>query len=267
MKQSISILGCGWLGEALAKYLLKQGFQIKASSTSESKLQKLRLIGLKPFLINIESFSANIKDFLNSDILIVAVTSKSITGFKELIHQIENASIRKIIFISSTSVYNNSNEILTENLELNTSLLAEIEQLFVNHPGFLTTVIRFGGLFGYNRKPGNFFSPSVKIKNPNAYVNMIHQDDCILIIVNIIKKEIWNETFNACADSHPCRRDFYTKAALDIGLDIPKFEESENFENKIISNQKLKNFLSFEFKYPDLMDIKENENDVYIPIT
>jgi nucleoside-diphosphate-sugar epimerase len=110
---------------------------------------------------------------------------------------------------------------------------------------------------GYDRKPGNFFPVGKKIPNPDGYVNMIHRDDCIGIITKIIKKEIWDETFNACADTHPTRREFYTSAAIELGKDTPKFEESNLSEYKIVSNQKLKTILDYQFKYPNILNIIE----------
>ena len=260
-KQYISILGCGWLGMPLTQDLIKQGYQIKASTTSESKLQKMEAAGITPFLINIDTISEEIQEFLSSEILIIAITSKNIEGFKNLIHQIEKSNVKKLIFISSTSVYDNAKEMITEVSAVNASVLSEIEKLFLSNSHFLTTIVRFGGLFGYNRKPALFFSKGKKIGNPDANVNMIHRDDSIRIIKEIINKNIWNETLNACTDSHPTRREFYSKAALEIGLDIPSFEEAAAVEYKVISNQKLKSLLTFEFKYPDLLNIKEEVSD------
>ena len=57
------------------------------------------------------------------------------------------------------------------------SPLLEIENLFLNNFHFKTTIIRFAGLFGYNRKPGNFFKDGKIIPDPKGFVNMIHQDD------------------------------------------------------------------------------------------
>jgi len=260
-KQKISMLGCGWLGMPLSQDLIKQGYQIKASTTTETKLQKMEAAGIMPFLINIDTISADIQEFLSSEVLIIAITSKNIEGFKKLILQIDKSSIKKIIFISSTSVYDNSKEIITESSNTNTSVLSEIEQLFIGNPNFLTTVVRFGGLIGYNRKPGNFFSTIKKISNPEGVVNMIHRDDSIRIIEQIIHKDVWGEVLNACADTHPDRRAFYTQARLEIGLGIPEFEESVVSEQKTVSNLKLKKILNFEFKYPNLMDLPKEAFD------
>ena len=257
MKKEISIFGCGWLGEPLAIKLIESGYKVKGSTTTPNKLDHLVSLGIKAFLIDLDVLDDSIGDFLDTDILIIATPSKNIDGFRKLIFQIEKSRIQKIIFISSTSVYKNSNGIVTEVSSVKDIPLVEIEKLFKTNRHFQTNIIRFAGLMGYDRKPGNFFPVGKKIPNPDGYVNMIHRDDCIGIITTIIKKGLWGETFNACADTHPTRREFYTNAAIELGKDRPEFEESNLSEYKIVSNKKLKTILDYQFKYPDILNIIE----------
>ena len=49
----ISILGCGWLGLPLAKALLKNGFAVNGSTTSNDKLLVLQNLGTQAFQINL----------------------------------------------------------------------------------------------------------------------------------------------------------------------------------------------------------------------
>lgn len=259
MKEQISILGCGWLGKPLAISLMKQGFAVKGSTTSEAKLNEFQEIGITPFLISLDYLTHNIATFLDSEILIVALPSKDIEGFKNVICHIEKSAIKKVIFISSTSVYGNSEELVTEESETLPSALTTIEMLFKNSNHFKTTLIRFAGLFGYNRKPGNFFKDGRKIPNSEGFVNMIHQDDCIQLIEKVIEKNAWNQIFNGCADTHPSRRYFYTKCTLDIGLKLPEFEDVGQAQKKIISNKKSKEILDLNYQYGDLLKLNYGE--------
>ena len=252
-------MGCGWLGKPLAISLMQQGFSVKGSTTSEAKLSEFQEIGITPFLIRIDAITHNIATFLDSDILIVALPSKDIEGFKNVICHIEKSAIKKVIFISSTSVYENSEEVVTEASETLPSALTTIEMLFKNSTHFETTIIRFSGLFGYNRKPGNFFKDGRKIPNPEGFVNMIHQDDCIQLIEKVIEKNTWNQIFNGCADTHPTRKEFYIKCTLDIGLKLPEFEEVEQSNQKVISNKKSKEILGLNYQYGDLLKLNYSE--------
>jgi nucleoside-diphosphate-sugar epimerase len=247
--KAVSILGCGWLGLPLAKHFIEKGFEIKGSTTSVDKISRLESLGILPFLVDINTIESSDKAFLSSEILIVAITSKNIDSFKKLVSEIETSTIKKVIFISSTSVYPNSDVEITEAHKTLETPLVSIERLLLSNTNFNTTIVRFGGLIGEYRNPGNFFKNGRIIKNPEGVVNMIHQEDCIEIIDRIIEKGIETEIFNACTDAHPTRRDFYTKAKLTVGFEVPDFEENQPIQTKIISSKKLKKELNFEFKY------------------
>lgn len=255
MKQKISILGCGWLGLPLAKELCSAGFEINGSTTSISKIENIRNSGIKPFLVNLNELSREIDTFLNTDVLIVNIPSKNIKGFQDLIVCIEKSTIQKVLFVSSTSVYPFTNNVVTEETQLKDSPLVQIEQLFKSNGNFESTILRFGGLFGEDRHPGNFIKKDRLIENPEGFVNLIHRNDCIKIVKQIISKNIWNETFNACSDVHPKRREFYNRQTQLLSKPSPVFNESKKSQYKIISSDKLKSKLDYTFEYADLMNI------------
>jgi nucleoside-diphosphate-sugar epimerase len=252
--KNISILGCGWLGKSLAISLLEKGFTVKGSTTSEGTLDILKLHAIEPYIVDINSFE-EFDTFLNTDILIIAITSKDIDGFENLISQIENSSIQKVIFISSTSVYGRLNKVMTEEDAVLNIPLSEIEGLFRNNSLFETTILRFAGLYGGKRHPSNWFKNGRKIPQPNGFVNMIHKEDCIEIIHSIIDQNCWNETFNACSNHHPSRREFYTLAKLGANFEAPVFEDNEVYQWKIISSKKVQEFLDYTFIHDDLLAI------------
>ena len=234
------------------------GHYVKASTTSESRLPEISSIKCEPFIIDIEGVPDNLQTFLQAKVLIVNIPSKNIDAFRNLVKEIDKSEIEKVLFVSSTSVYEDNNKIISESdgEESTTSPLLTIEKLFRNCKKIKTTIIRFGGLIGYSRNPGRFFSKGRLISNPDANVNLIHRDDCIGIITQIIEQEVWGEVFNCCADTHPTKRDFYSQAAKAIGGLTPKFASSGTTSFKIISNHKVKHFLNYTFLRPDLMKIK-----------
>jgi nucleoside-diphosphate-sugar epimerase len=261
-------LGCGWLGLPLAKDLVSKGHVIKGSTTSESKISNLQSNGIEPFLIDLGSIqsTAEISKFLASEHLIIAIPPrvKHHNNFKEqiesLISFIESSTIKKVIFISSTSVYPNTNSLVMEEVmeiaESNSGrVLQEVEKLLQSNKFFQTTILRMAGLYGYDRQPGRFLAGKKEVSNANGKVNLIHQDDCIQIIFNIIEKELWNEVYNCCSDEHPTRQEFYTKAALTLGMEPPEFLSEEKSKFKIISNEKIKSTLNYKFIHPDPMTL------------
>jgi nucleoside-diphosphate-sugar epimerase len=271
----ISILGCGWLGLPLAKALLENGFSVKGSTTSVEKLFVLENSGIQPYLIALseDKTSGNLDGFLeNSKILIIDVPPKLrgsekenfVSKIKNLIPFVEKSTIENVLFISSTSVYGDSSPALlvTEETKLNPDTesgkqLVQTEQLLQSNPNFKTTIVRFGGLIGEDRHPIKFLAGRKNIENPNAPINLIHQEDCIGIILEILRqaqndKLEWNETFNAVAHLHPSRKEYYTQKALEFNLALPEFNlESPTF-GKTISSDKVETVLGYTFKKPNL---------------
>ncbi len=129
--------------------------------------------------------------------------------------------------------------------------LVKVEQLLLAKSDIEFTILRFGGLIGEDRNPVKYMAGK-HIEKGSTPVNLIHRDDCIGIIERIIQKEAWGEIFNAVADEHPTKSDFYTAAAKAKGLLEPTFG-NETDGHKIISNKKIKNALGYEFIYPGPM--------------
>lgn len=259
MKQvkTISILGSGWLGLPLAQQFSQQGYSVKLSTTTESRVASLATSTIEPFILNIESLSKNTYDFLSSDYLIVNIPSKNIDAFSSLLREIEKSKIQKILFVSSTSVYIDNNKTITEEdcSALKKSPLVEIENLFRHSKECKTTIVRFGGLIGYSRNPGRFFKHGRTVQNSDSTINLIHRDDCIGIISTILAGEVWGEVFNCCADTHPTKKEFYTQATQKMGEAPPNFSDSKTNTFKIISNKKVKEVLKYNFIHPDLIKI------------
>ena len=270
MKQ-ISILGCGWLGMPLAKSLFGKGFSVKGSTTSLEKISALESNGIQPFQIELSEteVKGEIDSFLkNSEILIIDIPPKlrSISSenfvkkIQNLIPVIEKAKIEKVIFISSTSVYSDASspEVsgairVTESTKPNPETesgkqLLATEILLQSNQNFKTTVVRFGGLIGEDRHPIHFLAGRKNIENPEAPINLIHQEDCIGIIEAIVKQECWNETFNAVAPFHPSRTAYYTQKALEQNLPLPEFDQTKISIGKTILSDKLGITLDYKFK-------------------
>ncbi len=242
----------------LAKRFVDQGFIVKASTRSKDRFSDLEAVGAEPFIVDIDQGFDRLQNFLQTKVLVINITSKNIQGFSELLKLIETSIIDKLIFVSSTSVYDNVNKVISESdgLEVKTKPLSIIEDLLRSSEQFETTIVRFSGLVGGKRDPGNFFRHGRPVKLPNAPVNLIHLDDCLNILQQIIEKNIWGEVFNCCADTHPTKKVFYTQAAQRAGVPLPDFSCKDDDSYKIISNQKVKKSLGYEFIHPDLMLIE-----------
>jgi nucleoside-diphosphate-sugar epimerase len=253
--RTISVLGSGWLGLPLIESLVNSGYSVKGSTTSVARRGLIKELNAEPFVIDIENSLGNINSFLQSEVVIINIPSKNELAFNSLLSAIKQSPVKKVVFVSSISVYRSNNEIVTESSgdEIACHPLIKIETLFRESPDIKTTIIRFGGLVGPNRHPGRFFTSGKIVKDPDAVVNLIHRDDCLGIIRSIIEKECWGELFNGCSNSHPTKRVFYTSAAKSIGQNPLKFEESGLNSYKLVCSDRLKLLLNYLFTREDLI--------------
>jgi len=262
--RNISILGCGWLGLPLAVDRITKGDRIKGSTTTQEKLEKLTSQGITPYLIRLgETSQKEYEDFLSeSEIVIINFPPKRIPNILTIYQQQIKAIFpyisknQKILFISSTSVYQNTNGTVTEKLNITPEkesgkACAAVEQLLRQQFGNQVTILRLSGLIGDDRLPGRFLANKKEVQNGEAPINVIHRDDCIGLINAVIEKDIWGEVINGCADKHPIRKEYYTLAAQKIGLTPPSFRTQEKVAYKIISNQKSKTLLEYSYIHPD----------------
>lgn len=269
-KNTISIMGCGWLGLPLAEQLLKAGYTVKGSTTTPAKIPLLQSAGIIPHLLNLQEEQPDTKqlhDFLQSKILVLNIPphlrSDGGESYLQQMHLLRKAlassPVNRVLFISSTSVYLDLNRVVTEEDITFTreqqpeNMLLQAEKLFQEGDGWMTTVLRFGGLVGENRKPGRFLAGKKNVPNGDAPVNLIHLEDCVHIMRRIIEQEVWGQVYHACADQHPLRREFYTQAAKSLGLPPPTFNDMPETHFKLINSQKIKDALSYTFLHPDPM--------------
>jgi nucleoside-diphosphate-sugar epimerase len=251
--KKIAILGSGWLGLPLAKELSKS-FEIKLSTRSKIKLEKLNFKSIKPYLIDIDELK-NVDEFLNVEILIINITSKNIDSFENFSKILENSCIKNIIYISTTSVYKLCNSYVKEEDSQNysNSEFLKIEKALLDSNKNIT-ILRFGGLIGYDRNLVKFFQNKPVI-NSKAPVNMLHRDDAIEIIKYIILKNEFGDIFNCCSSSHPTKKDFYTHCANVSDYNLPQFDE-KLYDYKIVDNRKLKDKTGYKYIYDDLLEVR-----------
>ena len=275
--QDVSVLGCGYLGLPLASYLISKGYRVKGSSTTPSKIAMLQSKKIEPFLLMSHNglkgddldrfFQSQVlflnipfrRDFENSQIYFEQV--------RAIVERAQQSPIQFIIFASSTAIYPDNGGEAREDAaflpqDARSHVLWEVEQYLLNQKKIAATIIRFAGLYGGERRIGKFLSGKKRLTDPEAPVNLIHLDDCLRIVELVIHKNIQHEILNACSDAHPTRRALYTKAARQLNLPPPEFSDQSSGVNKIVSNQKLKTLLHYQFIYPDPLKTLES-NDAH----
>lgn len=249
----------------LGKRLRKENHEVKGSVTSMEKLAEVRSVGIVPYSIKLfeKGIQGDIRSFLSgTNLLIIDIPPglrknpdiNFVKKVKKLIPYIEKSYVQKVIFISSTSVYKDTEDfpVYDENATLDNYnnipvQLRNAELLFLNNDSFNASILRFGGLIGDDRHPINHLSGKSEMKNPEAPVNLVHQEDCIAAIFKLMEKPKDNSVWNLVYPEHPSKEEYYSKIAKQRNLEIPQFDHSKASKGKKISSEKLIKELKFEF--------------------
>lgn len=266
MNKQISILGTGWLGFPLANALVENNYIIKGSTTSENKLESLSKHTIIPYQVALteEGPKGDISSFLSeSETVIINIPPglrrnpeiNFVAKIQNLIPYLEKSTIKNVLFVSSTSVFSDlegfpsiSEETMPNATSNAGKQLIEVEQILQDCTSFNTTILRFAGLFGPKRHPATMLSKRSNIKNPLAPVNLIHRDDCIGIIKEIIETQSWGEVFNASYPNHPEKFDYYSYVCKQMGLPTPDYDFETPSKGKVIKSIQIKEALNYRFK-------------------
>lgn len=277
--ESVSLLGCGWLGVALAHALQERGgILVRGSTTHSSRVGLLASLGIEPFLLRIDPAAAgdeftssdNEHRFFSSDVLLIDVPPEAALGddyhpavVSAILARVQ-PGVRAVVYVSSTSVYGAHQGAVDETTECRPdegsgSILLRAEKLVSDWGlarGVGVTIVRPGGLIGPGRHPGLFLAGRRGALNPSSPVNMIHQLDLASMMAALIVGGLRDgvEIYNAVSNEHPTRLEFYTRAATAIGVEPPVFASNSfvNSPNKIVSSEKIRRVTGVLSRYDNL---------------
>lgn len=264
----ISIIGLGWIGLPLAQLLQKKGHAIVGSTTTAEKQETLTALGIRAIRFSLAPFpqGKGFQELFTSEVLVITIPPRSRTSdgafyleqLKFLRSMLDQSSIQKIIFVSSTGVYPDQNrpEPYTEDEHITPNTTGNITQLKgeMAFKGLENlTIVRFGGLLGDDRIPGRYVVGRENV-NGHTRVNFIYRIDAARMLAWIIENELWNETYNGVAPIHSLRKDVYERNALDLGIEAPKsYLSAPEGHDRLISGEKILNS-GFGFDYPNPLD-------------
>lgn len=244
MKASVAIIGLGYLGHPLGEDLHRLGYLVLGTTRTEAKLQSLRASGIKTEVLS--QGQAPSTEILKSDAIVLNIPPFG--GQLEWFQSWPWDPTRKIIFVSSTSVYAHAEGLVDETSALVDGILSReedwVRKTFPRH-----AILRAGGILGPGRHPGKILSGRKGISKPLHPVNLIHVEDLMEVIKSfIISTEIG--IYNVVSDERHTRKEFYQDFCRRNHLPLPEFNEDDYSSGKIVSNGKLKSF--YELTWPTI---------------
>jgi nucleoside-diphosphate-sugar epimerase len=264
------ILGCGYLGSAVAAAWLAEGRSVYALTRNRSA--ELAASGLIPIVGDVtqpESLKA-LESLPPIGTLLYAVGLDRRAG--KTMREVYVEGIRNVlalemevdgfVHISSTSVYGQTDGSWVdetspmEPLDDSGQVVLEVEGLVrAELPEAVT--LRFAGIYGPGRwlRKQALLNGDVYTADADKWLNLIHLHDGVQAV--LMAEEVQGETFNI-SDGHPVtRRDFYTEAARLLSAPEAKFATpltSVVEANRRINSTRAREMLGFEPMYPSYRD-------------
>lgn len=261
------IAGCGDIGTCLAERLPSRFTVYGLRRTPPNDIAGIT------WLTGNLSEAETLKNLPTVDYLIYTATPDQrseegykttyLTGLKNCLAALNHTHLRRIFFISSTSVYgqqdgswvNESSP--TEPQNFSGKVLLTAEQWLKSH-NVISTTIRFSGIYG----PGRYrllkkvdSSAATARKEPPYYTNRIHRDDCAGVLKHLIEKCDEGApvaSLYLASDSLPAPEWDVTQwlsQALEVNAPIPSTQMNSPLMNKRCDNSNLLQS-GYTFKYP-----------------
>jgi len=258
----VSILGCGWLGLPLGQKLVEEGHVVVGSTTQQEKFEAITEAGIQPVLLKFQPmpFGVKFNQLFETDCLIINIppNQKAVTPtfyeeqIKYLKYFVQQFNVPKVIFISATSYYPNTNATVDENTPYNfekgsNKAIVQAEKQIRQVTSELI-VLRCAGLMGADRIPGKWFAGK-KTTGANTPTNYIHRDDVIGIISKLLEAQTWGfDTLNLVCPEHPTRKEVH-----ELMADKYDFKKRAWVEPALIPHKKVTSrigeVLHYEFKF------------------
>lgn len=262
MMKQLLILGCGWVGEELARRYQSKGWQIWATTTQEEKYHRLKSDGIFAYIHNFdEEGTLDLPLEARFDAVITSVPASQKNElevlearFSRIFQSLCSIAYDQHYFLSSVGVYPDLDadfdEHYPDEVALNPKLrLAEKKMLSLP----ATSVFRLGGLFGKQRIFAKYFQGKV-VSGGDQPANFVHLDDVLGMLEGSIARYIPSGIYNVVCPEHPRKKEVILKSAEKYMFEYPSsFEPQDSFQKRV-SGKKLTDLLDYTFKYPSPLD-------------
>jgi nucleoside-diphosphate-sugar epimerase len=247
----ITVIGCGWLGLPLSENLISNGYCVYGSTTSFSKLNSLVSKGIHAFIYSAENEFTIDDRAKDSEIVIVNFPPSKSDDYAKQVEELLNqfSADTKVIFTSSTSVYEEVDAIVDEKGRVNEDHPVRLAEKIVLSSNRHYCILRLSGLIGAGRHPIHFLQGRENLNGGNVPVNLVHLKDVIEAIGAIITRNKWSCIYNVSYPSHPTKKVYYPMMAELFGLKAPIYME-DNTKGKEIDGNLLTIQLDFGYANP-----------------
>ncbi|MGI8503315.1 MAG: SDR family oxidoreductase [Hassallia sp.] len=260
---NIAIIGCGYVGYAIAQYWQQNSsFVVTATTTSPERVPALQSVAQNVVLVSGNDPQALQSVLENQDVVLLSVGAKSANVYEEtymhtainlvsLLRQIP--SVRQLIYTGTYSVYGDRNgawvseETPVAPANCNGEILSQTEDalLSAESENLRVCILRFGGIYGANRELVKIFSRAPGTTRPGNgedVTNWIHLDD-IVGAIEFARQHNLQGIYNLVDDAHLTSRELLDSLFAKHNLPQVMWDysvKSDRPYNAKVSNQKIK---------------------------
>ena len=271
------VFGCGFLGLPVAEAWSANGDEVFGMTRKQERFAELEAIGIRPLLGDItKPETLHGLPVVDTVLVAVGMDRSSYSDIRQVyVHGLQNildalpAEIGHLMYVSSTGVYGDSAgrwvDEQTEPIPLRDggkACLAAEQMIKASPFQDRFTILRFAGLYGNSRIPMQAVIADRQWGrlSPTGFLNLIHVEDGVRILLAVAKQKPFGETFLVSDGNPVCRKDYYEATAEYVGCGPivwpePSSSDGESLlrlrSDKRISNVKLRQWLDFEFQYPN----------------
>ena len=276
------IIGCGYVGEALGQRLIALGHDVTGIRRSSEHNARLAKLGIRPLNLDITRESDFAKLDGQYDRVVIAASSsrggeaahKKVFGLgsKNISQWLKTADTTSVVFISSTTVYRQTNgEWVSENdADTAANLIRKAEQNILQ-AGPSVAILRSSGIYGSGR--GHLFrqfmnGTATTEDNGKRFLNRVHRDDLVEAIVTAMQSSGRRGIYNITDNEPATQLDFFKWLSETTGRPMPPFipepdpsTRKRGVTNKRVSNKLFKETFGFQYNYPTFREGLTEELD------
>ncbi len=279
LSENIGILGCGYVGSALADYWQEQGHFVTGTTTSWERVASLAEVVSQVFLMKGDDADAVQSLVRGQDTLVVSVAPTGsqvadegtyertyLATARNLVQALNQAPrVKQIIYLSSCSIYGDRQGQWVDETdsifpsEPRSQIISEAEQILLQaaSENQRVCILRLGGIYGPGRELVRIFGGLAGMTLPgkgDRFINWIHRDD----IVGAIEFARLNELegiYNLVDDSQLTVKEQVERVCWHYGLPPVHWDSSQlsiRRKSVRVSNQKLK-AAGYQLVHPQLL--------------
>ena len=277
--QNITILGCGYIGMALAACWDEYGHCVTGTTTSQKRVSVLSQLTSHVQVMHGENAEKMPSLLEQQDCILVSVSPKRDQVVDEDIYEktyLATANnladalnyaprVKQVIFLSSCSIYGDrqgewvdeTSPIIPSNFRIEILAAAENRILETSNENRNVCILRLGGIYGPGRELvriyGGLAGKTVPGKG-DRIINWVHRDD-VIAAIEFARRQNLQGIYNLTDDSQLSVREQLDLICSSHGLPAVNWDPSQENKARVslrVNNQKVKK-AGYELIHPQIL--------------